>query len=118
MKSADPEDPDRTPTQGEIERELIELGIITSPASAEQYETADPIAFGLSGNGHEAEKSIPSEAELRTRWAELTDPEFDRVRTKAYEDTLALLRAADAESESEAIEPEAHATINVRSFEC
>ena len=54
MKSADSGDPDRTPTDGEIERELIALGIITSPASAEQYANADPVAFGAGTNGNES----------------------------------------------------------------
>ena len=57
MMSADADDRDRTPTQAELERELIELGIITSPTAAEQYANADPIAFGTGTNGHEAEKS-------------------------------------------------------------
>jgi hypothetical protein len=52
MKSTDAGDPDRTPTEAELERQMIELGLVISSASASQYASADPVLYGGS-NGVE-----------------------------------------------------------------
>jgi hypothetical protein len=51
MKSTDAGDPDRTPTEAELERQMIEVGLVISSASASQYASADPVLYGGS-NGN------------------------------------------------------------------
>jgi Caudovirus prohead serine protease len=53
-KAASDADEDRVPTHAELERELIRLGLITSPASAAAYQRADSTFSGTGSNGHRA----------------------------------------------------------------
>lgn len=93
-KIEDDDDPDRVPTEAELEREMLRLGLITSPANAEQYRHADSVGTGLTPNGDSETKAL-----------------YDRVRDDFRDDMARRLTAADAERK--AIEP-----VKVATFKC
>jgi hypothetical protein len=93
----DDDNPDRVPTQAELERELIRLGIITAPTTADQYRQADPVLTGQGPNGHGETKS------------------HDRIRTEERDRMCALLTAADAEAGEKSIPTK---SVQIATFEC
>ena len=99
-KGLEDDDPDRVPTEAELERRMIELGLITEPATAEQYRRADPVLTGQGPNGNAETKAI------RDQWRD---------------DMVQLLTASTGEYQTKA-EKSLPATtaepIKVASFEC
>ena len=80
---------DGTPSHAEIERMLIEAGIITSTADAANYERIDQIFIGTSENGeHDSEKAIgpPSDYDLRLEAERLGIP-CRRARPRPHQGT-------------------------------
>jgi HK97 family phage prohead protease len=110
----DDEDSDRTPTHAALERRLTEAGIITSPASAGQYQRADVdnVFTGTSTNGnHRETKSVD---QIRTEWRD-TMLELLTPSTGAYP---AATEEAATEPETKALPPKPTQPIKVASFEC
>jgi HK97 family phage prohead protease len=100
-KAATDPDPDRTPTQAELERELIRMGIITERANADHYQRADPALTGHGQNGHGETKHI--------------DPRLHDEVKAINEAFDAATKALDADRKALANTDE---PIHVAEFEC
>ena len=97
------DDEDRIPTQGELERMLIDAGIIPEPepVTAAQYQQADTIFTGTGPNG---------DAETKAD---------DRVRAEWRDHMRQLLRRpADQEPDQKALPAKKTEPIQVATFEC
>ena len=113
----------RVPTEDELEREMLRLGLITSAATADQYRQADPVWTGQGPNGDEETKDYeqvsPSEDELRYRFALLTDPDLKALHRTERDRMLALLaRDADPAQDTKSLPAKSGKPTQVATFEC
>jgi HK97 family phage prohead protease len=105
-KAVEDDDEDRLPTHAQLERELIELGIITTTANAGQYARADTTFTGTGSNGHGETKSL------------------DQIRAEFRDDMFARLTAttgvfpADTEPDTKSLPAKSVEPVKVATFEC